>query len=208
MLWHLSHTGVWEAAGLRKGTPEEKPGRGWRAHKGRNRKGDRTEEAFWGEGAWFISVRQQRSGPGIWGNQRSGWCWPGRLYIVGLPQGHPTRAPPRNHVLVGADWSEKLTASTSRQETPKPHVTLAFRVSSLRWLVPPTPTVMIIFLPNSPCQGGASLRLALPSHRAWHQAKPNLCVSEQTAADGALRSAVTSHSPPQNIISVCLKVHH
>lgn len=52
--------------------------------------------------------------------------------MVGLPQGHPTRALPRNHVLVGADGSEGLTAGTSRQETPEPHVTSALRVSSLR----------------------------------------------------------------------------
>lgn len=89
---------------------------------------------------------------------------------------------------------------------PQASCDLGIQGQPLRYLVPPK--VMIIFLPNSPCQGGASLQLALPSHRAWHQAKPNLCVSEQTAADGARRSAVTSHSPPQNIISVCLKVHH
>lgn len=54
----------------------------------------------------------------------------------------------------------KLTAGTSTQETPKPHVTSAFGVSSS---VSST-MVMITSLPNSPCQGGASLRLALPSH--------------------------------------------
>lgn len=56
----------------------------------------------------------------------------GRLYIVGLSQGHPPGALPRNHVLVGADGSERLTAGFSKQETPKSHVTSAFKISILR----------------------------------------------------------------------------